>query len=34
VFVTEDMAGGISRIEVDGATAASDHQPVLIEIAG
>ena len=33
VFVTEDMAGRVHRIEVDGATDASDHQPVLIEIA-
>jgi endonuclease/exonuclease/phosphatase family metal-dependent hydrolase len=33
VFVSEDLAGRISRIEVDGTTDASDHQPVLIEIA-
>jgi endonuclease/exonuclease/phosphatase family metal-dependent hydrolase len=33
VFVTEDLAGRVRRIEVDGATDASDHQPVLIEIA-
>jgi endonuclease/exonuclease/phosphatase family metal-dependent hydrolase len=33
IFVTEDLAGRVRRIEVDGATDASDHQPVLIEIA-
>jgi endonuclease/exonuclease/phosphatase family metal-dependent hydrolase len=33
IFVTEDMAGRVRRIEVDGETAASDHQPVLIELA-
>lgn len=33
IFVTEDMAGRIRRMEVDGETAASDHQPVLIELA-
>ena len=33
VFVSEDLASRISRIEVDGVTDASDHQPVLIEIA-
>jgi endonuclease/exonuclease/phosphatase family metal-dependent hydrolase len=33
IFVTENMAGRVCRIEVDGATNASDHQPVLIEIA-
>jgi endonuclease/exonuclease/phosphatase family metal-dependent hydrolase len=33
VFVTEDLAGRVRRIEVDEATSASDHQPVLIEIA-
>jgi endonuclease/exonuclease/phosphatase family metal-dependent hydrolase len=33
VFVTEDMADRIRRIEVDQATAASDHQPIVIEIA-
>jgi endonuclease/exonuclease/phosphatase family metal-dependent hydrolase len=31
VFVTEDLAGRISRIDVDGKTAASDHQPVVVE---
>ena len=33
IFVTEDLAGRIRRIEVDGKTDASDHQPVLIELA-
>jgi endonuclease/exonuclease/phosphatase family metal-dependent hydrolase len=33
IFVTEDLAQRISRVEVDGTTAASDHQPVLIELA-
>jgi endonuclease/exonuclease/phosphatase family metal-dependent hydrolase len=33
VFVTEDMAGRVRRMEVDGETAASDHQPLLIELA-
>jgi endonuclease/exonuclease/phosphatase family metal-dependent hydrolase len=33
VFVTEDIAGRVRRIEVDQATSASDHQPVLVEIA-
>ena len=33
IFVTEDMAGRVRRMEVDGETAASDHQPVLIELA-
>jgi endonuclease/exonuclease/phosphatase family metal-dependent hydrolase len=33
IFVTEDMAGRVRRVEVDGDTAASDHQPVLIELA-
>jgi endonuclease/exonuclease/phosphatase family metal-dependent hydrolase len=32
VFVTEDMANRVRRIEVDEATAASDHQPIFIEI--
>jgi endonuclease/exonuclease/phosphatase family metal-dependent hydrolase len=32
IFMSEDMVGRIARVEVDGATAASDHQPVLIEI--
>jgi endonuclease/exonuclease/phosphatase family metal-dependent hydrolase len=33
VFVTEDIAGRVGQMAVDVATAASDHQPVLIEIA-
>jgi endonuclease/exonuclease/phosphatase family metal-dependent hydrolase len=33
IFVTEDMAGRVRSMEVDGETAASDHQPVLIELA-
>ncbi len=33
VFVTEDLAPRIIRMDVDNVTAASDHQPVLIEIA-
>jgi len=33
IFVTEDMAGRVRGMEVDGETAASDHQPVLIELA-
>jgi endonuclease/exonuclease/phosphatase family metal-dependent hydrolase len=33
VFVTEDIAGRIRRIEVDVTTSASDHQPVLVELA-
>lgn len=34
VFATEDLSGRIRRVEVDGKTDASDHQPVLIELAG
>lgn len=33
VFVTDDIADRIAAIEVDQATAASDHQPVFVEIA-
>lgn len=33
VFVTEDLAGRIRRVEVDGVTDASDHQPILLELA-
>jgi endonuclease/exonuclease/phosphatase family metal-dependent hydrolase len=33
IFVTEDMDGRVRRMEIDGETAASDHQPVLIELA-
>jgi endonuclease/exonuclease/phosphatase family metal-dependent hydrolase len=32
VFLTSDLAGRLRRIEVDERTAASDHQPVLIEL--
>lgn len=32
VFVTEDVVNRVHRIEVDQATAASDHQPVFVEI--
>jgi len=33
IFVTEDLAARVSRVEVDVETAASDHQPVLVELA-
>jgi endonuclease/exonuclease/phosphatase family metal-dependent hydrolase len=33
IFVTEDIAGRVRRMEVDQATSASDHQPVLVELA-
>ncbi|MEW6643994.1 MAG: endonuclease/exonuclease/phosphatase family protein [Pseudomonadota bacterium] len=33
IFVTEDLAAHVLRVEVDGETAASDHQPLLIELA-
>jgi endonuclease/exonuclease/phosphatase family metal-dependent hydrolase len=33
IFVSEDLADRIRHVEVDGKTAASDHQPVLIEVA-
>lgn len=33
IFVTEDLSSRILRVEVDGVTDTSDHQPVLIEIA-
>ena len=33
VFVTEDIAGRVRGIEVDVTTSASDHQPVLIDLA-
>jgi len=33
VFVTEDIANRVRQIEVDVTTSASDHQPVLIELA-
>jgi endonuclease/exonuclease/phosphatase family metal-dependent hydrolase len=33
IFTTEDLVGRIRRIEVNGKTDASDHQPILIELA-
>lgn len=33
IFTTEDLAGRIRRIEINGETDASDHQPILIEFA-
>lgn len=33
IFASEDLTGRIRRVEVDGKTDASDHQPVLIELA-
>ena len=33
VFVSEDLAPRVSAVAVDNETAASDHQPVLIELA-
>lgn len=33
IFVTEDLAPRVKRVEVFGDTDASDHQPVLIELA-
>ena len=33
IFVTEDIAGRVRRIEVNGTTDASDHQPILVELA-
>jgi endonuclease/exonuclease/phosphatase family metal-dependent hydrolase len=33
VFTTEDLKGRIRRVEVNSETDASDHQPVLIELA-
>jgi endonuclease/exonuclease/phosphatase family metal-dependent hydrolase len=32
IFTTEDLTGRIGRVEVNGKTDASDHQPVLIEL--
>ncbi|GAB2879735.1 endonuclease/exonuclease/phosphatase family protein [Paraburkholderia jirisanensis] len=32
VFVTEDLRSRIRRCEIDGATRASDHQPIVLEI--
>jgi endonuclease/exonuclease/phosphatase family metal-dependent hydrolase len=33
IFITEDLAPRVQKIAVDGDTAASDHQPVLIEMS-
>lgn len=33
IFVSEDIAGHVTRIDVDTSTDASDHQPLVIEIA-
>jgi endonuclease/exonuclease/phosphatase family metal-dependent hydrolase len=33
LFVTTDLASRVTRVSVDGETQASDHQPVLIELA-
>ena len=33
IFVTQDLASRVQRVSVDGDTAASDHQPVLIELS-
>jgi endonuclease/exonuclease/phosphatase family metal-dependent hydrolase len=33
IFATEDLSGRVRRVEVDGQTAASDHQPIFIELA-
>jgi len=32
VFITEDLRGRLRRCEIDGATDASDHQPILVEL--
>jgi len=33
VFVTQDLLGRLARCEIDSATQASDHQPVVLELA-
>ena len=33
IFVTEDVSGRVRSVEVNGETDASDHQPILIELA-
>lgn len=33
LFVTEDLVPRVQRVDVDSATRASDHQPVLLELA-
>jgi endonuclease/exonuclease/phosphatase family metal-dependent hydrolase len=32
VFATEDLRGRLRRCEIDGATRASDHQPIILEL--
>jgi endonuclease/exonuclease/phosphatase family metal-dependent hydrolase len=33
ILVTEDLAPRVRRVEVNGQTDASDHQPMMIELA-
>ena len=33
VFVTDDLRGRLKSCEIDGATRASDHQPIVLELA-
>jgi endonuclease/exonuclease/phosphatase family metal-dependent hydrolase len=33
IFVSEEMAPRVTRVAVDQATQASDHQPVIVELA-
>jgi exonuclease III len=33
IFVTQDLSSRVRRVSVDAVTAASDHQPVLIEMS-
>ncbi len=33
IFVTDDLAPRVRRVVVDGDTQASDHQPVLLQLA-
>ncbi|HTH61729.1 MAG TPA: endonuclease/exonuclease/phosphatase family protein [Paraburkholderia sp.] len=33
VFVTDDLRGRLRSCEIDGATQASDHQPIILELA-
>jgi endonuclease/exonuclease/phosphatase family metal-dependent hydrolase len=33
VFVSDDLAGRVAAVRIDGRTRASDHQPVLLELA-
>ncbi|WP_233863379.1 endonuclease/exonuclease/phosphatase family protein [Paraburkholderia adhaesiva] len=32
IFVTQDLLGRLTRCEIDGATQASDHQPIALEL--